>query len=87
LEEIAIVFVAVYGAIRRVPKDRVLWFVILALVTFFLGLFMLKLTGNPWQGDIIWLALFFGFTFLAAYFAITNWLNRRKGARQKRVAH
>jgi hypothetical protein len=65
-------------AIKRDPKDRVLLSEILAFVPFFLGMAIVKMAGVSPFGIALWLALFFGFLILATYFALINWLSRRK---------
>jgi hypothetical protein len=70
--------VALFLAIKRDPEDRVLFFEILAIGTFFLGAVIVKLVGVTTFAACLWLVLFFGFVILAAYFALINWLDRRK---------
>ncbi len=72
--------ITIVEAIRRAPKDRVLLFEFLAFVTFFLGILFAKLAGFAWPVLVVWMILFFGSTFVAAYFAFTNWLRRAKRA-------
>jgi hypothetical protein len=81
LGTLLVVLVGVYElflAIKRDPKDRVLLFEILAFVTFFLGMAIVKMAGLSPYAIALWLALFFGFIILAAYSALINWRNRRK---------
>lgn len=81
--EAAAAVITIVEAIRRDPKDRVhrvLLFEFLALVTFFLGVLSVKFSGFYWPAIIIWMALFLGFTFVAAYFAVLNWLRPTKRA-------
>lgn len=79
--EVALVVAAILGAIRRNPKDRVLLFEFLALASLVLGAISLKMIGISLIGIVAWLLLFFGFTFLAAYFGYSNWrLRRRKSS-------
>jgi hypothetical protein len=72
--------VTLFLAIKRDPKDRVLFFEVLAFVTFFLGMVIVKLAGVSTFAIVLWLVLFFGFIILAAYFALINWVSRRKKA-------
>jgi uncharacterized membrane protein YoaK (UPF0700 family) len=65
-------------AFRRDPKDRVWLSEILAFATFFLGAAIVKMAGVSPFAIALWLALFFGFINLAAYFALIHWLNRRE---------
>ena len=74
-EAVAVV-ITIVEAIRRDPKDRVLLFEFLALVTFFLGSLSVKFAGFHWALFIAWMVLFLGFAFLAAYSAVVNWLRR-----------
>jgi hypothetical protein len=67
-------------AVQRDPKDRVLLFEGLAYVTFFLGMLIVKMAGGSTFVIALWLVLFFGSIILAAYFALINWLGRRKKA-------
>jgi NAD/NADP transhydrogenase beta subunit len=76
-EAVALV-ITIVQAIRRDPKDRVLWFEFLAFVTFFLGMLFVKLAGFAWPVVIVWMMLFFGFGFAAAYFAVSSWLRGTK---------
>jgi hypothetical protein len=69
-----------FPAIRRDPRDRVLLFECVAVVTFFAGLVLFRIVGVYWPAIIVWMVLFLGFTALTAYFGVTNWLNRRKKA-------
>ena len=73
------VVITIVEAIRRDPKDRVLLFEFLALVTFLLGLPSIKLSGFSWPVIIIWPILFLSFVLAAAYFALVNWSHRTKG--------
>ena len=72
--------ITILEAIRRDPKDRVLLFEFLAIVTFCLGALFAKLAGLVWPALIVWMVLFLGFTFAAFYFAVINWLRRIKKA-------
>jgi hypothetical protein len=76
--EVIAVLIIIVEAIRRDPKDRILLFEISALATFVLGLLLFKLSGFSLIGFIIWLALFFGLTIVAAYFALLGWLRQSK---------
>jgi len=78
-EALAVV-ITIVEAIRGDPEDRVLLFEFLALVTFFLGSLSVKFAGFHWPVIIVWMVLFFGFTFVAAYSAVVNWLRRTKRA-------
>jgi len=78
-EAVAVV-ITIVQAIRRDPKDRVLLFEFLAFVTFFLGSLSVKFAGFHWAVIIVWMVLFFGFTSVAAYSAVVNWLRRTKRA-------
>jgi len=78
-EAVAVV-ITIVQAIRRDPKDRVLLFELLALVTFCLGLLSGKFAGFHWLVIIVWMVLFLGFAFAAFYFAVINWLRRIKKA-------
>ena len=75
--EVVMAVVAILGAIRRNPGDRVLLFEFLTLASFVLGAFSLKMIGISLLGIVAWLLLFFAFTFLAAYFGYINWRHRR----------
>jgi Zn-dependent protease with chaperone function len=78
---VVVVFITaheVFHAIKRDPRDRVLLFQILAFVTFFLGMTIVKMAGISPLAIALWLALFFGLIILAAYIALIKWLNRRK---------
>ncbi|MGH9715928.1 MAG: hypothetical protein ACRD4R_04250 [Candidatus Acidiferrales bacterium] len=76
--EIALAVAGILGAIRSDPKDRVLLLEFLAIGSFFLGAVLLRVWGISWQGAVIWLLLFFGFAFSAAYFGCANWLRRKR---------
>jgi hypothetical protein len=80
LVELVLAAGAIVGAIRQSPRDRVLLFEFLALASFFLGAFALRLTGFSLIGAAVWLLVFSTFTFLAAYFGFANWLQRRRKA-------
>lgn len=75
---VASFLVAIFRAMRSDPKDRVLLFEVLAFVTFFLGVFVLKVNGVSLPVLVVWLTFFFGFVFTALCFGIVNWRHRKK---------
>lgn len=65
-------------AIRRDPKDRVLLFQTLAFVSFIVAGVVVHFAEISGSTAFLSFIPFIGFAFLAAYFAVTNWLQRRK---------
>ena len=77
---VAALILALFFALRRNPKDRVLWCQTLAFVSFVLVVVIMR--GADLSGSETFLTLipFLAFTFLAGYFALLNRLRRRKRA-------
>lgn len=67
-------------SIRRDPHDRGVRYEALAFGTLFFGALLLKVSGFWWPLDLIWFAMFFGFTACVVYLGAKAWLRRRKKA-------
>ncbi len=70
--------VVLFRVVKSDRKDRAFLFVVLALVAFPLGLFVIRLIGFSLPAFVLWLSLFFGLALAAVCFGIRNWQRRTK---------
>jgi hypothetical protein len=77
---VAALILVLFFALRRNPKDRVLWCQTLSFVSFVAAVVIMKWTDLPGSEAFLTLIPFLGFTFFAVYFALMNRLRRRKKA-------
>jgi multisubunit Na+/H+ antiporter MnhF subunit len=75
---IAASILALFGAISRNPKDRVLWCQTLAMVSLIAAVVITRLEKLSDSAVVLALIPFVSFTSFAGYFGLVNWLRRRR---------
>ena len=73
-------FFGLYRAIRRSPKDRVLLYQTIAFGSFVVAAIAIALAQLSGWFAFLCLIAFIIFTICAGYFALMNWVRRRKQA-------
>jgi hypothetical protein len=77
---VAALILALLFALRRNPKDRVLWCQTLAFFSFVAAVVVMRWADLSDSETFLTLIPFLAFIFLAGYFALMNRLRRRKKA-------